>query len=108
MNQIGLIIFLLLPQVVGVILLVRFYREEGEAGRPADVFRRGDGEGRWGSVLIMMGAVLFFVLGNENQWFQASEKEGIIIGVAGILLIAITSEAIGLILGRMLQKKTEQ
>lgn len=100
MNPIGLIIFLLLPQTVGVILLVRFYKEELKEGRPLDILRRGDGEGRWGSTLIMMGAVLFFVLGNENQWFHASELQGIITGVGGVLLIALISEGLAWILGK--------
>lgn len=106
MNPIGLIIFLLLPQVVGVILLVRFYQEEGKAGRPMTAFRRGDGEGRWGSTLIMMGAVLFFVLGNENHWVRASELTGILTGVTGFLSIAVISEGLAWLIGNQMSKKS--
>lgn len=105
MNSFGLVTFLMLPQVTGVVLLFRFYKEESNEGRKVDLFRRGEGEGRWGSTLIMMGAVLFFVLGNENQWFHASELSGISVGVAGVLIIAFVSEGLAWILGNRFSKK---
>lgn len=105
MNSFGLVTFLLLPQLTGVVLLLRFYQEESREGRKLDLFRRGEGEGRWGSTLIMMGAVLFFVLGNENQWFRASELQGIITGVVGVLAIAVSSEGLAWVLGKIFSKK---
>lgn len=105
MNSFGLMIFLMLPQVVGIVLLLRFYKEESKSGRKLNVLRRGEGEGRWGSTLIMMGAVLFFVLGNENQWFHASELAGITIGVVGVLAIAVLSEGLAWILGKKFSKR---
>lgn len=107
MNPFGLMTFLLLPQIVGVVLLLRFYKEETKEGRPLDLFRRGEGEGRWGSTLIMMGAVLFFVLGNEHGWFRAAELKGILTGVGGVVLIAVVSEGTAWLVGKQLAKNTE-
>lgn len=100
MKNYSALVMVLLPVVVGVWFLVKFYKSERLAGRAAGMFFNREAEGRWGSTLIMMGSVLFFVLGSESQWFVPRELEGIVVGIGGVLLIAALAEAVAWLLGK--------
>ena len=102
MKSLSPLIIVGLAEVVGIIVLGQYYRAERMAGRGRQMFLQREREGRWGSVLIMMGAVLFAVLGNEQQWFQLREGYGWLIAAGGILGIGIVSESLAWLLGFVL------
>lgn len=92
--------FLIVPQAVGIYFLSRYFREERVAGNQPVFFRPRQGEGRWGSVLIFMGAVLIFVIGTEKQVFPFSGWQKVATGLSFIILVGGLSEGIAWQLGK--------
>ncbi len=99
------VIIVVLPVVVGMFTLGKYYREERKAGRARQMFIKREGEGRWGSVLILMGAVMFMVMGNENQWFELQQWAGKLSAVVGVLSIGIAAEGTAWLIGKTNESK---
>ncbi len=85
---------------VGVSLLSGYYSREWLSGREASWLARGDREGRWGSVLILMGSSLIFVLGKEGGWFGSAMPGASFIGLSLLIAVAATAEWVAWMIGK--------
>lgn len=84
----------------GIFLLSGYYCRERQAGRVVSWLIRGEGEGRWGSVLILMGSSLVFVLGKEAGWFGHATPGASLTGLGLLAAVALLAEWLAWIIGK--------